>query len=74
MPAVAGSIPLARERQLHVRPSGATRRIIGLAEAFATGYAPQGSTFQDLYVFAILIVFLLVRPQGILGKPEIKKV
>ncbi len=48
--------------------------IIGLAEAFATGYAPQGSTFQDLYVFAILIVFLLVRPQGILGKPEIKKV
>jgi branched-chain amino acid transport system permease protein len=48
--------------------------LIGLLEAFATGYAPQGSTFQDLYVFAVLIAFLLVRPSGILGTPELKKV
>jgi branched-chain amino acid transport system permease protein len=48
--------------------------IIGLAEAMATGYLPQGSTFQDLWVFVILIVFMLVRPTGIFGKPEIKKV
>ena len=25
--------------------------LLGLAEAYATGYLPQGSTFQDLYVF-----------------------
>src|ERR671933_430457 len=39
---------------------------IGLAEAFSTGYLPQGSTFHDFYVFMILIVVLLVRPSGLL--------
>ena len=48
--------------------------LIGLAEALATGYLPQGSTFQDFWVFILLIVVLLVRPTGLLGKPEIKKV
>jgi branched-chain amino acid transport system permease protein len=48
--------------------------LIGLAEAFATGYLPQGSTFQNFWVFALLIVLMLVRPTGLLGKPEIKKV
>jgi branched-chain amino acid transport system permease protein len=48
--------------------------IIGIAEALAIGYLPQGSTFQDLWVFAILIIVLLVRPQGLFGKPDIKKV
>jgi branched-chain amino acid transport system permease protein len=48
--------------------------LIGLAEALATGYLPQGSTFQDFWVFVLLIVVMLVRPTGLLGKPEIKKV
>ena len=45
---------------------------IGLAESFATGYL--SSTFYDLIVFAILIVVLIVRPTGLLGKADIKKV
>jgi branched-chain amino acid transport system permease protein len=48
--------------------------LIGFAEAFAAGYLPQGSTFQNVYVFLILIVVLLVRPQGLLGRPDIQKV
>jgi branched-chain amino acid transport system permease protein len=48
--------------------------LIGLAEAFATGYLPQGSTFQDFWVFVLLIVVMLVRPTGLLGKADIKKV
>jgi len=48
--------------------------LIGLAEALATGYLPQGSTFQDLWVFVLLIVVMLVRPTGLLGKADIKKV
>jgi len=48
--------------------------LIGLAEAFATGYLPQGSTFQDFWVFVLLIIVLLVRPSGLLGKADIKKV
>jgi branched-chain amino acid transport system permease protein len=46
---------------------------IGLAEALATGYLPQGATFQELWVFSLLILVLLVRPQGLLGRPELTK-
>jgi branched-subunit amino acid ABC-type transport system permease component len=48
--------------------------LIGLAEALATGYLPQGSTFQDLWVFLLLILVLLVRPTGLLGRADITKV
>jgi branched-chain amino acid transport system permease protein len=48
--------------------------LIGLAEALAVGYLPQGATFQDLWVFLLLIIVLLVRPSGLLGKADIKKV
>jgi branched-chain amino acid transport system permease protein len=46
--------------------------VIGLAEAYTVGYLT--SSFRDVIVFSILILFLLVRPQGILGKPDISKV
>jgi branched-chain amino acid transport system permease protein len=48
--------------------------LIGLTEAYSTGYLPQGSTFHDLYVFALLIVIILVRPRGLLGKADVSKV
>src|SRR5258708_2243455 len=46
--------------------------VIGLVEAFSTGYL--SSTFYDLIVFGILIAVLLIRPTGLLGKADIKKV
>jgi branched-chain amino acid transport system permease protein len=46
---------------------------IGLAEAYAVGYLPQGSTFQDMWVFLILIAMMLLRPSGLLGRAEIKR-
>lgn len=45
---------------------------IGLAESFSAAYV--SSTFQDLIVFSILIVVMLVRPTGLLGRADIKKV
>ena len=48
--------------------------LVGLAEAYSTGYLPQGSTFQNLYVFALLILIILIKPSGILGKADVKKV
>ena len=47
---------------------------IGLLEAYSAGYLPQGSTFQDFWVFVVLIVVLLVRPSGLFGRPELQKV
>jgi branched-chain amino acid transport system permease protein len=46
--------------------------LIGFAEAFSASYI--SSTFQNLIVFGILIVVLLVRPSGLLGSPSITKV
>ena len=46
--------------------------LIGMSEAYTTAYLT--STFQNLIVFGLLIVVLLVRPSGLLGKPELVKV
>jgi branched-chain amino acid transport system permease protein len=43
-----------------------------MAEAFTAGYI--SSTFQNLIVFGLLIVVMLVRPTGLLGSPAIEKV
>ena len=37
--------------------------LVGLTEAYSTGYLPQGSTFQNLYVFALLILIILIEPK-----------
>jgi branched-chain amino acid transport system permease protein len=47
---------------------------IGVSEALATGYLPQGSTFQSFYVFVLLILVMLIRPAGLFGRAEVKKV
>jgi branched-chain amino acid transport system permease protein len=46
--------------------------LIGMVESFTAAYI--SSTFQNLIVFAILIVVMLVRPTGLLGKASITKV
>ncbi|TML23454.1 MAG: branched-chain amino acid ABC transporter permease [Actinobacteria bacterium] len=45
---------------------------IGVAQALATGYL--SSAYQDVIVFAILVVFMLVRPSGLFGAPALQKV
>jgi branched-chain amino acid transport system permease protein len=47
--------------------------VVGLAESYATGYLPQGSTFQNLYVFALLILVILIRPSGLFGRAVVAK-
>jgi branched-chain amino acid transport system permease protein len=46
--------------------------LIGLAESFITGYV--SSTYTNLLVFALLIVVMLVRPSGLLGRAQLQKV
>jgi branched-chain amino acid transport system permease protein len=47
--------------------------VVGFAESYATGYLPEGSTFQNLYVFALLILVILIRPSGLLGRAAVQK-
>jgi len=46
--------------------------VIGVAESFVTGYI--SSTYSNLIVFGILIVVMLIRPSGLLGRAQLQKV
>ena len=46
--------------------------VLGFAESYTQGYI--STRWSDLLVIVILIHFLLFRPQGILGKADIRKV
>jgi branched-chain amino acid transport system permease protein len=46
--------------------------LIGLIEAFYATYF--SAEYKDVAVFAILILVLMVRPSGLLGRPEVEKV
>ncbi len=46
--------------------------LIGLLEALVVGYV--NPTYRDPLVFAVLILVLLIKPSGLLGKPEREKV
>jgi Branched-chain amino acid ABC-type transport system, permease components len=46
--------------------------VIGLIEAFWSGY--MGSEWKDVATFTILVLVLIFRPTGLLGRPEIEKV
>jgi branched-chain amino acid transport system permease protein len=46
--------------------------LIGLIEAMWSGYG--SIEYKDVAVFGILVLVLLFRPSGLLGKPEIEKV
>jgi branched-chain amino acid transport system permease protein len=46
--------------------------IIGIVETFVAG--SKFSTYRDAIAFAILILILLIKPSGLLGKKDIEKV
>ena len=46
--------------------------LLGITEALTAGYF--SSEYKDVVAFTLLILVLLLKPSGILGKPEINKV
>jgi branched-chain amino acid transport system permease protein len=45
--------------------------LIGLIEAFWSGYSAE---YKDVSVFVILVLVLVFRPTGLLGRPDVEKV
>ncbi|BCQ29441.1 ABC transporter permease (plasmid) [Caballeronia sp. NK8] len=45
--------------------------ILGVVESLCAGYLPDGSVYQDALSFALLVLLLLVRPQGLLGRADL---
>jgi len=48
--------------------------LIGLLEFFVAQYLPDGASLRDIFVFGALIVVLLFKPSGVLGKSATEKV
>ncbi|PLY15209.1 MAG: branched-chain amino acid ABC transporter permease LivH [Sedimenticola sp.] len=46
--------------------------VLGLTESFATGYV--SSDYEDVFAFSLLVLILIFKPSGILGRAEIQKV
>ena len=46
--------------------------VLGVTEAMTSGYF--SSQYKDVVAFSLLILILLFRPSGILGRPEVEKV
>ncbi len=46
--------------------------LLGLAETMAAGYI--SSQYKDIVAFGLLVLILLFKPTGLLGKPEVEKV
>src|SRR3984885_6162646 len=46
--------------------------LIGLIEAFWSGYF--STEYKDVSVFGVLVLVLIFRPTGLLGRPEVEKV
>ncbi|MBS0594330.1 MAG: high-affinity branched-chain amino acid ABC transporter permease LivH [Proteobacteria bacterium] len=46
--------------------------ILGVAETLAAAYT--SSEYKDIVAFVLLVLILMVRPTGLLGKPEVEKV
>jgi len=45
---------------------------LGLAESFGAGYI--SSDYEDVFAFSLLVLFLIFRPSGIMGKAKVEKV
>ena len=46
--------------------------ILGTVEIMVVAFLP--STFRDFVAFTLLMLLIMIRPYGILGKPRIQKV
>jgi len=46
--------------------------LLGVAETLAAAYL--SSEYKDIVAFVLLVLILMVRPTGLLGKPEVEKV
>ena len=46
--------------------------VLGWTESFATGYV--SSDYEDVFAFALLVLILILRPAGLLGKAVKQKV
>jgi branched-chain amino acid transport system permease protein len=48
--------------------------LFGVLQTTAAAFIPRGSEFRDVVAFAVVMLFLIVRPSGILGEKSVERV
>jgi len=48
--------------------------LLGLLESFGTQVDAIGTQWKDVFVFAMLILLLIVKPTGLLGRTVVERV
>jgi branched-chain amino acid transport system permease protein len=48
--------------------------LMAFTEVFSSAYIPGGSAIRDVFSFGILLLFLILRPTGIIGNKALVKV
>ena len=46
--------------------------LLGMSEGLFSGFV--NSDYKDVFAFSLLVAFLIFRPSGLLGRPEVEKV
>ena len=48
--------------------------LFGMVQTLSAALIPRGSEFRDVVAFAVVLLFLIVRPSGILGEKRVERV
>jgi branched-chain amino acid transport system permease protein len=48
--------------------------LFGVLQTLAAAFIPRGSEFRDVVAFAVVMVFMVLRPTGILGEKAVERV
>jgi branched-chain amino acid transport system permease protein len=48
--------------------------LFGVLQTLAAAFIPRGSEFRDVVAFAVVMVFMVVKPTGILGEKTVERV
>ena len=48
--------------------------LLGFVEVFTAGLVPGGTKFQNVIAFLVVIIFIVFKPEGIIGEKVAEKV
>lgn len=48
--------------------------LLGIAEVFTSAYMPNGTAWSQIVGFLVIIIFIIFRPEGIIGEKTVEKV
>lgn len=48
--------------------------LLGFVEVFVSGYIPNGTAYASIIAFVVVVLFIVFKPEGIIGEKTIEKV